>query len=227
MSALADQISQSGLAGRVFNERQLQDRLGGSRGRRYGLVNRALKDGSLVRLKRGLYMLGNEDRSRAIHPFAIAQALMPGSYISFESALAFHGWIPETVFATSSVTPERKTLHYPVPGLGSFHFHPLALQDYQFLTAVKYIKLGARPALLASPLRALMDLVALRKQAWSGPGWVTDGLRVETSTLLQLRRADFTALKPVYKHRAVNMFLHEFERYVTALKPVHREGAGR
>src|SRR3546814_18098502 len=97
MSALAHQLSTTGIANRVFSERQLGEFLGGSDARRYGVVNRALRDGSLIRLKRGAYVLGQRYRRNSIHPFAIAQGLVAGSYISFESALASHGWIPEAV----------------------------------------------------------------------------------------------------------------------------------
>ena len=45
MSSLAQQVSASALRDRVFNERQLSELLGGGDARRYGLVNRALKDG--------------------------------------------------------------------------------------------------------------------------------------------------------------------------------------
>lgn len=110
MSALSSILSAGRLAGRVFDEQQLGEELGGSEGRRYALVNRAIKDGSLIRLKRGSYLLGQSFRSEPIHPFAIAQALLPGSYVSFETALAHHGWIPEAVHATASVTPARKSL---------------------------------------------------------------------------------------------------------------------
>jgi hypothetical protein len=218
MSALSDQISRSDLAGRVFNERQLQERLGGSRARRYGLVNRALKDGSLLQLKRGLYMLQDNRHGQAIHPFAVAQALMPGSYVSFESALSHHGWIPEAVYTTASATPYRKTVQYEAQGLGTLSFHPLAIHEYQFLTGVAYCKVGERAALVASPLRALMDLVALRRQAWTGMQWVTESLRIDTETLLTLGRADFDLLRPVYKHYAASAFLRDLESSVDALK---------
>ena len=207
MSALASSLSTGNLAGRVFNERQLRDAIDGGPARRYALVSRALKDGSLLRLKRGTYLLAKSYRLDAIHPFAAAQALLPGSYVSFETALAHHGWIPEAVFATSSVTPGRKTLEYDTPIMGRFSFHPLAIQDYQFLVGVEREKLGTLTAFVASPLRALIDLVALRKQRWTDLGWLTDSLRIEEEHLLSIKRKEFSAMKSVYKHKAVNDFL--------------------
>jgi predicted transcriptional regulator of viral defense system len=93
MPRLTDSVTHAGLADRVFGENELRDVLGGRDARRYGLVNRALKDGSLRRLKRGVYVLNSRYRKEPLHPFAVAQSLHPGSYVSFETALSYHGWI--------------------------------------------------------------------------------------------------------------------------------------
>jgi hypothetical protein len=68
MSSLAQQVSASALRDRVFNDRQLSEMLGGGDARRYGLVNRAIKDGSLIRLKRGVYALAPAYRSAHFIP---------------------------------------------------------------------------------------------------------------------------------------------------------------
>lgn len=218
MPNLAQQVSEAGLAGRIFNERQLAEVLGGGEARRYGLVNRALKDGSLIRVKRGTYTLARSFRSDPPHPFAVAQALLPGSFVSFESALAYHGWIPEAVFVTASVSPGRKTLRFDTPDFGLFTFHPLAIAEYRFLTGVERGAFNQLTAFIAQPLRALMDLVALRKRQWEGLDWLTKGMRIDEEVLLALKRKDFTALKPVYKHKAANAFLAELERAVAAAR---------
>ncbi|MEY2926623.1 MAG: hypothetical protein RL367_1100 [Pseudomonadota bacterium] len=222
MTAFTDQVAQAGFAGRIFNEHQLSEILGQGDARRYGLVNRALKDGSLVRLKRGTYVLGKRYQSQAIHPFAVAQAFMPGSIVSFETALAWHGWIPEAVYTTASVTPGRKTIMHAAPGYGQFAFHPLAIHDYHFMTSISVEKLGKPIAFIAEPLRALMDLVALRKENWSGFDWLTTGMRIDEDQLLSLKRKDFSALKPVYKHRAANDFLHALESAIVTIKAATR-----
>lgn len=218
MNRLATQIAHSSLADRIFDEAQLGELLGGSDARRYALVNRAVKDGSLIRLKRATYMLGQRHRSEGVHPFAAAQALLPGSYVSFETALAHHGWIPEAVLSTASVTPGRKTITHDTPFLGHFSFHPLALREYQFLTSVDRERLGKLTAFIAQPLRALMDLVALRKEHWTGLDWLTMGMRIDEDLLRSLRRRDFAALRPVYRHKAANKFLHSLEGAILTVK---------
>jgi len=218
MNTLAVQVAGSSLADRIFDEDQLGELLGGSDARRYALVHRALKDGSLIRLKRATYMLGQRNRGEAVHPFAVAQALLPGSYISFETALAYHGWIPEAVFTTASVSPGRKTITHDTPSCGQFSFHPLALQEYQFLTSVNREKLGKLTAFVAQPLRALIDLVALRKEHWAGLDWLTMGMRIDEDRLRSLRRKDFSALRPVYRHKAANEFLHSLKDAIMTIK---------
>lgn len=214
MSSLAERISRTNLNGRIFSERQLAEVLGGGDARRYGLVNRALKDSSLVRLKRGTYTLSRAYHDEALHPFSVAQGLVPGSYVSFESALAFHGWIPEAVFATASVTPGRKTQAFETASFGRFGFHPLALGDYQFLAGVDRMAFAALTAFVARPLRALLDLVALRKIRWSGLEWLIDGMRVDEDRLLKTTRQEFAALRPVHKHKATQEFLNALEGVV-------------
>ena len=102
--------------------------------------------------------------------------------------------------------------------MGMFTCHPLALHDYQFLTRVERVKLGKLTAFIASPLRALMDLVALRKERWSGLAWLTTGLRIEESNLLTLDKPDFALIRPVYKHAAVATFLNSLESEILSRK---------
>lgn len=225
MAALAKEISAAGLAGRILDERQLAELVGGSAARRYGLVNRAIKEGALIRVKRGKYVLAAEYRADPVHPFAVAQSLLPGSYVSFETALAYHGWIPEAVFTTASVSPGRKTVEYETDAFGSFAFHPLAIHHYYLLTSVDRTSLGKLTALVAQPLRAILDLVALRKQPWQGLDWLTSGMRIDETQLRALKRLDFAALKPVYKHRAVNAFLGELEDALVTGKASRQKSA--
>lgn len=216
MLTLAREISAAGLGSRILEDRQLADLIGGSAPRRYGLVNRAVKDGALVRIKRGKYVLGEQYRTDPIHPFAVAQSLVPGSYVSFETALAYHGWIPETVFTTASVSPGRKTVEYETPYFGRFDFHPLAIHPFYLLASVDRTSLGKQTALVAQPLRAILDLVALRKQSWQGLDWLTRGMRIDAAQLLSLKQSNFAALKPVYKHKAANAFLGHLEEAIKA-----------
>ena len=212
MQTLTRQLIGHGLENRVLSEMQLARVLGGSAPRRYGLVNRALKAGELLRLKRGGYIVSDRFRDYPGHPFAIAQFFKPGSYVSFETALAYHGWIPEAVYTTASVSPGRKSITHDSPGFGRFTFHPLAIHTSEFLQLVQRLQITQQTMLVAQPIRALMDLVCLRKASWQGMGWLVQGLRIDEEYLDSVLSSEFNKLGRVYKQKRVKKFLESLVR---------------
>lgn len=212
MQTLTHKIIELGLSNRVLTSPQLARLLEGSKQRRHNLVNRALKAGELLRLRRGCYLLAPTWRDYPPHPFALAQAIVPGSYVSFETALAHHGWIPESVYTTASVTPGNKSLEYEHDVFGGFSFHPLAIQRGYFLELVERVKITEQTMLVAEPIRALMDLVCLRKIEWQGIGWLTEGLRIDYELLRNITSADIRTLELVYKQKRVKTFLKQLAR---------------
>ena len=212
MKTVTEILTEQGLADRFIRVSRLDQLLGGSAKRRYGLVNRAMKSGELVRLQRGLYLLADRYRTRPCHSFAVAQALAPGSYISFETALAYHGWIPERVFVTASVVPGRKSRRYENEKMGAYSFHPLALQPGYFLELVKRVTVDGHVVLVAEPCRALMDIVCLRKMAWQGMDWLLQSFRIDFDVLGTMTSRDMDTLELVYKHKRMKSFLSSFRR---------------
>ena len=212
MKVVTEIIIKQGLANRFIKASQLEQLIDGSPKRRYGLVNRALKSGELLRLQRGLYILADQFRSAPCHPFALAQALAPGSYISLETALAYHGWIPERVYITASIVPGRKSRQYENEQLGMYSFQPLAFQTGYFLELVDRIQIDASIVLVAQPCRALVDLICLRKLSWKGITWLSEGLRISPEFLLSITEDEITTLKQVYKYKRVHLFLSALSR---------------
>jgi len=220
MQTLTEQLIEEGLQNRVLTDIQLGRLLHGSNQRRYNLVNRATKAGELIRLRRGLYMLPDKYRSHPCHPHVLAQSLVPGSYVSLETALASHQWIPESVHTTASIIPGRKAKEFKYEALGRFTFHPLAIESGCFLELVERVQLGDRVALVARPVRALMDLVCVKKMEWQGLAWLVQGMRIDEDVLGGITQAELRTLKQVYKHKRVKNFLAEFE-VALGLEPGH------
>lgn len=220
MNTLVHQIQEHGLNDSIFTVRQLASIIEGSKARRYGLVNRALKRGDLVQLKRGLYCLSTSITKAEFlpHPFGVAQAMDRHSYISFETALRYHNWIPEAVYTNCSVTKKTKSFRYFHDVLGWFTYQPLAVNKSGFLNGVSKLEFGKQVALVAEPLRAVMDIVERQKQPWTGIDYIEEGLRIEDEDFLSLRRKDFAELKNVYKHKSAKNFLRNFEIAVHELK---------
>ena len=158
VKTLTKQLVESGLSDRVLLDAQLARLVDGSVQRRHHLVSRAMKAGELIRLRRGVYILSSNYREHACHPFAFAQVMEPGSYVSLETALAFHGWIPEAVYTTASITPRAKTRRFESEVLGTYSFHPLAIRKGYFLELVERVQINNQAMLVATPIRALLDL---------------------------------------------------------------------
>lgn len=211
MQTLTTLIIEEGLADRVISDAQLARLIEGTDQRRYHLVNRAIKAGELIRLRRGLYVLANKFRSTPCHPFSMAQMIEPGSYVSLESALSYHGWVPEAAYTTTSILPGRKAKEYRHKQFGSFTFRSLALRTGCFLDLVQRQQVDKQVFLLASPVRAFMDLVCLKKMDWQGMDWIENSMRVDPDVWGVVTSSQLRVLKEVYKHSRVKHFIAELE----------------
>lgn len=212
MNTITSKIIEHGLANRILNASQLKRIVTGSAQRRYNLVNRAIKTKELCRFQRGLYALNERFRDYPCHPFVLAQSLYPCSYISFETALAYHGWIPEAVFTTASVVPHRKSRKFEHKKMGVFNFYPLPVQRQYFLELISRHQANGHTMLIAQPCRALMDLICMRKLSWEGMDWILKGLRIDMESLASITRKDIVILKLIYKHKRMKSYLSYFSR---------------
>jgi predicted transcriptional regulator of viral defense system len=120
-------------------------------------ISRWVASGRLSRLRRGLYALAEPHARERPDPLALASRLQRPSYVSLQSALAYHGVIPEAVTVVTSVTTGRPR-RFRTP-LGEFvyrHVHSGLFWGYQ------EIDLGpGQPAYMALPEKALLDLLHL------------------------------------------------------------------
>src|SRR5439155_24771651 len=78
-------------------------------------INELLKSGTIVRVKKGLYVFGPEVRQNPICKETLANLIYGPSCISLEYALSHHGLIPERVETITSVTPKKnKEFNTPI-----------------------------------------------------------------------------------------------------------------
>ena len=112
--------------------------------------------GDFIRLRRGLYVahprLSNQEISREL----IANNLYGPSYVSCESALSFHGLIPERVDSVVSSTFKRSK-NYSTP-LGNFEYITVP-KEYFHIGVEQVIVEDQYAFLIASPEKALCDLI--------------------------------------------------------------------
>ncbi len=120
-------------------------------------LDRWVRAGKIVMLRRGVYAVREPYARRKPHPFVVANTLRKGSYVSLQSALAYHGMIPEHVPVVTSVTLRRpESIETP---LGGFTFRHVGRRLF-FGFGEREVAPGQK-ALLAGPEKGLIDLLYL------------------------------------------------------------------
>jgi hypothetical protein len=160
----------------------------GSPDSRYGRIKRSVRAGDLIHLRRGLYALSKPYQRKGIDLFELAQRIYGPSYISLESALAYHGWIPEAVYTVTSVSAKRSR-EFKTP-LGAFSYAHIPTDP--FLAGVERVENAGSIFLMATPWRALADYVYVYKKDWRSLAPVVESLRVDGS---HFQNADFKLLE--------------------------------
>lgn len=171
---------------------------------RYALVKRAMKDGDLVQIKRGLYTLSPSLRKQPVNRASLANRLYYPSYVSMEYALSRHGWIPEGVTTVTCAT-SKNPADFDTP-LGRFTYKriPQAL----FFCGVEAVSVDGESALQARPLKALADYVYTHKLEWTDREPLIESLRIEEDELETLTAGDFESIQGNYRTApAVEAFL--------------------
>lgn len=155
----------------LLSHGQLKDAL-----RAYGnlrmKISRMLASGELTPLRRGLYL-----RDSTVNPLALAGAIYGPSYVSFETALAWHGLIPERVEEIASATIKRPG--YFDTGVGRYRYRHVPARVFSI--GIERVEDISLPWLLASPAKALCDCIALESHIRSARdvrAWL-ESMRIE------------------------------------------------
>jgi hypothetical protein len=188
----------------VFTRPEVACWTGGSPDRQFSLLKRAVAAGEVVRIHRGLYCLAAKYLRQKIDPLVLAQRIYGPSYISLETALSYHNWIPEAVYAVTSTSLDRSR-EFDTP-MGRFSF--TRVPQKTFYAEVKRVeKEGGGSFLLASPLKALADYVYAHRCDWNSARPVVESLRVDESSLAAADLPSFDRLLANYTARRVRQFL--------------------
>ena len=73
-------------------------------------ISNLIRNGDLIRLKKGFYSFSKPYQSKPIDLISVANSLYTPSYVSFDYALSFYGMIPERVNEITSATSKNEKL---------------------------------------------------------------------------------------------------------------------
>lgn len=115
------------------------------------------KNGYIIRLKRGLYVVNPEYSGKTLSNELIANHLYAPSYISMSSALRYYGLIPEAVYTYQSMTIKHsRSFQTPI---GNYDYKCISREAFS-IGVTSIIHNGEYAFLIASPEKALCDLIS-------------------------------------------------------------------
>ena len=155
-------------------------------------ISRMAKKGTIIRLKKGIYS-DNPHESR----FLIGNVLIRPSYVSFQSALSYHGLIPERVYWITSAAPALNKPKEFSNKFGWFSFQgvPKAVFPYGIITLDDGSQIASKEKAicdilyLLKPVRSIKDIRAL----------LIEDLRIDEESLMSLEPANMRQLLPLYR----------------------------
>jgi predicted transcriptional regulator of viral defense system len=171
---------------------------------RFGLVKRAIAGGEIIHIRRGLYCLAPKYQKKKINLYALAQHIYGPSYVSLESALSWHGWIPEAVYTLTSVS-SGKSKEFKTP-LGTFSYDRVP-QSVFYSGVERSSDEAGNIFLMATPMKALADYVYVNKKDWTGLKPAVESLRIEPEAIESVTSDDIDALTYSYTSRRIQKFI--------------------
>jgi hypothetical protein len=144
-------------------------------------ITKLLRSGTIIRVKKGLYVFGPHLRQHPICKETLANLIYGPSCISLEYALSFHGLIPERVETITSVTP-KKNKEFDTP-VGRFSYRYLGADRYPHGIEQQWLD-KQHPILIASPEKALCDYLELKdvprlKSSKAARAFLREDLRID------------------------------------------------
>jgi predicted transcriptional regulator of viral defense system len=169
---------------------------------RQAIIKRALSKGHLTSIRRDLHLIRNS-KGPLLNSFEIASIIYGPSYVSFESALSYHGWIPEAVRTTTCASVKRsKEFETPI---GIFSYEHIPIKAFPF--GVEQHRQDAITLFIATPIKALADIVYARNRAWNSLDDLSEDLRIEPENFLESDRKSLAALIKNYPSQRVKKTL--------------------
>ena len=172
-------------------------------------INELLKSGTIIRVKKGLYVFGSKVRQMAICKESLANLIYGPSCISMEYALSYHGLIPERVETITNVTSKRnKEFNTPV---GRFTYRHLSWTKYPH--GIEQVWLDQQhPILMATPEKALCDYVALHEvpkitSTKAAKDFLMSDLRIDPENLGHLDVRKLLRLNKTYNNQNIARIL--------------------
>ena len=171
-------------------------------------IKRMVQDGSLFRLRRGLYAT-----TQNISSYLLAGVIYGPSYISFETALSRYGLIPERVYACPSATFRKNRSKTYKNDFGVFEYRDIPAAAYPL--GVRLEQENGISYAIASPEKAICDMLYTQSPVYSTKALedlLFDDLRIDEENFGRLNYQDMQCLAPRYRRRNLRLLSELLEK---------------
>lgn len=177
-------------------------------------LSHLLKSGALIRVKKGLYLLGPHFKRGPYCLELLANMIYGPSYVSLERALQIYGLIPEHVEVVTSVTLKPST-EFKTP-VGLFTYAHCSRNSYSIGVTTRAFSSYEHP-LIATPEKALTDTLTIRRGKVTSMRQIEqillEDLRIEEEDLKTLDIEQISQIQEEGPHSAI-YFLEKWMRHL-------------
>ncbi len=175
-------------------------------------LTKLLKTNKLIRVKKGIYIFGEEYRNRPYSLEILANLLYGPSYISFEYALSYYNLIPEKVVRVTCASNKRKK-EFSTP-VGNFIYYYVAPSKYPIGIAIESIDENSH-FLIATKEKALADYLSKIKPFKTKKDlyqYLVESMRIDPKELGKFKVSLSEELSKIYKNKNVNLLWQILKR---------------
>lgn len=128
------------------------------------VVTRLTRNGWLIRVKRGLYAISDLSNRGflSLSPYVVAHLLVKDSYVSFESALAYHGMFDQLTNKTISISQ----VQYKAVQLQSVEYSFVKVL-YKWFFGWEEVTIDNQMVRMATAEKTLIDMIQFHKSKYT------------------------------------------------------------
>ena len=171
-------------------------------------IQRMVKNGILVKIRRGLY-----ETDPNVPAYLLAGVVYSPSYISFSYALSHYGLIPERVeICTSATFGKNRNKMFQTP-FGTFSYRDIPKEAYPH--GVCWNQEGKYSYLIASPEKALCDMLYIKptvRSLGTLQEMLFDDLRIDEEAFARLQADKMLELTERYHSHNIQMLARLVEK---------------
>ena len=161
-------------------------------------INDMLRKKELIRVKKGLYVLGEPYKKNHFYRETLSNLIYGPSYISLEYALSFYGMIPERTETITAITNKRNKIFSTPVGRFTYRF----IRPSLYADGITIVRLDEKHnTIIATREKAIADILYFADRLnniLEMEDFLFEDLRIDEKELKKLKKHDIGLLADKY-----------------------------